>query len=656
MEFIKSYFAGLRCLSTLITLLVFSPLAFSITPAQLAAEDIYQGAKISPDGKKLGMIIVKDGRRKLAVVKSSDFRPIGGVDFGDKQEVGNFYWANNERLVIEVWVNEPWDDRARFYGELYAIDYNGKRGEMIYGSRAGASSVGSKIKKKVSIVGWAEVINLLPDDEDNILISSQPQSSNGDRIATVHKLDIYSGKLSGIVAGGPVPAASFIADNKGDVKIAYGLDRDFTRRIYKFDSKSRDYSEIPNSDFGGGWRPSTIDQTGQYLFYIDDNEQDLEGLFKLNLETGEKTHIYTDDKVDITSINTTTDRSVAYAVRVDTDYPTYVMLDSENEEAKVFKSLLASFPGYAIQITSKSKDGNLWVIQASNDVSANAYYLYNRKKNKFSLLFANKADLNKQQLSQSIPISFPVSDGQTLHGYITYPAGIPETQSIPLVTLVHGGPHLRDYWEFDPEVQLLTSQGYAVLRVNYRGSRGYGTKFYWASNKQWGDRVQQDIIEGTKWVIQQGGILQDKVCIMGASFGGYSAVQSATLAPDLFKCAVATAGVYDIEMMFEEGDVQGRLWGIASLEQHHGKDPELMRRYSPVNNLDKLKAKLLIAHGGQDVRVPIEHAEALMKKLDAKGVKYDTFIKDNENHGFHNEQNRTEYYQKVVAFLAKHLK
>lgn len=653
MQKISLSFTGILCLLTL-SFLSFS--AWSVTPAQLAAENVYQGAKISPDGKKLGMIIVKDGRRKLAVVKSSDFTPVGGVDFGDRQEIGKFYWANNERLVIEVWVNEPWDDRARFYGELYAIDYNGKRGEMIYGSRAGTTSVGSNLKKKESIVGWAEVINLLPDEEDYILISSQPQSANGDRIATVHKLNIRSGKLSGIVAGGPISAASFIADDKGDVKIAYGTTKEYSRKLFRFDSDSAEYTEIADTEFGGGWRPSTIDDSGKYLYYIDDKGQDLEGLFKLNLDTGEKTHIYTDDKVDITSINRTTDGAIAYAVRIDTDYPTYVMLDSKNDEAKLFKSLLSSFPGYAIDITSKSKDGNLWVIHASNDVSASSYYLYNREKKKFSLLFANKAGLDKQKLSQSIPISYSASDGQIIHGYITYPAGIPETQSIPLVTLVHGGPHRRDYWAFDPEVQLLASQGYAVLRVNFRGSLGYGTKFYWASDKQWGDRVQQDIIEGTKWVIQQGGILQDKVCIMGASFGGYSAVQSAILAPDLFKCAVATSGVYDIEMMFEEGDVQGRLWGIASLKQHHGTDPELMRKYSPVNNVDKLKAKLLISHGGQDVRVPIDHAEALMKRLDANGISYESFIKDTENHGFFDEQNRTEYYEKVVQFLEKHLK
>ncbi len=171
--------------------------------------------------------------------------------------------------------------------------------------------------------------------------------------------------------------------------------------------------------------------------------------------------------------------------------------------------------------------------------------------------------------------------------YITYPAGVDETVAIPLVTLVHGGPNARDYWNFDSEVQLLASQGYAVLRVNYRGSSGYGWEHMSGSKNQWGGRVQQDIIEATRWVIQQGGIEQDKVCIMGGSFGGYSAVQSAALAPDLFKCVVAVAGVYDLEMMFDEGNIPRIIYGKEYLIEQLGTDKALMRQYSPVHNVDK---------------------------------------------------------------------
>jgi dipeptidyl aminopeptidase/acylaminoacyl peptidase len=635
---------------------VLSPMASAVTPAQLAAEFQYKDAKISPDGKHIALVISKDGRRKLAVVKSSNFKSVGGADFGDKEEVGKIYWANDERIVLEVWVNEPWDDRARFYGELYAIDYNGKRGEMVYGYRAGQKTIGTRMAKIESVDGWAEIISLLPDEEDEILISSRPQSADGGRTATVHRLNVKNGKMSKMIAGSPMSSGQFAVDNSGSVKFAYGTDKDFNRRVYRFDEDKREYTEVMTGGFGNGWQPHAIDDSGKFLFYTGNPEQDKTGLFKLNLNTGEKSHIYTDKKVDITDVIVTVDGSQAYAIRLDADYPSYIMLDESGEEAKLFKYLLSRFAGYSIDITSHSDNGKKWIIKASNDLTATSFFLYDKKKDKFSLLFSNMAEIKKQELSESIPIHFTASDKTEIHGYITYPVSVPETQSIPLVTLVHGGPHSRDYWEFDSKVQLLASQGYAVLRVNFRGSNGYGSNIYYGSQKQWGDRVQKDIIEGTKWVIAQGGILSDKVCIMGASFGGYSAVQSATLAPDLFKCVISHAGVYDIEMMFEEGDIKGRLYGKAALTEEHGTDKALMHQYSPVNNVAKLAAPILIAHGRQDERVPIDHAEALMAELDKQGKPYETFIKEYENHGFYNEQNRSEYYEKVAEFLGKHLK
>lgn len=652
MQYIKPLAAQILC----ITFILFSSISQAMSPADFAKDYQYQAAKISPDGKHIAMAILQDGKRKLAVVDSSNFSAVGGVNFGEKQEVGQFYWANNERIVMQVWVNEPWREEPAFYGELFAINYDGKKGNMIFGYRAGARSIGTKMKKKESTYGWADIVSLMPEEEDEILISSTPMSEGGARIPTVHRLNVYNGKMSPIVAGGPVPYADFITDRQGNVKLAVGTDKNDDKRVYRFIAEKNDWTEVPSESFGSGYYPLTFDQSGKNMLFIDNKDHDLDAIYKLDIESGEKTLLYRDDKVDITSIEYNLDRSGVYAIRVDPDYPTYVMLDKKSEESQLFKLLLNTFPGYKINITSRSEDGNLWMIYASNDKSAGGYYLYNKSTNKFALLFANLNHLNPNNLSESIPISFSASDGQVISGYITYPAGIPETQNVPLVTLVHGGPMARDYWSFDREVQLLAAQGYAVLRLNFRGSTGYGAAFQSASKKQWGDRVQKDIIEGTNWVIQQGGISADKVCIMGGSFGGYSALQSATLAPDLFACVVGVVGVYDIEMMFEEGDIPNLLYGKAYLEGQLGTDRELMRKYSPVHNVHKLKAPVLIAHGKKDVRVPIEHAEALRDAMEKHGKSYEWFVKDTETHGFYDEKNRTEYFEKVAGFLAKHLK
>lgn len=628
--------------------------AHAITPADIAANYQYHEAKISPDGKYIALTLVHDGKRRLAVIDAKKFTPVGGADFGGKQEVGDFYWVNNERLVIKVLQHMPWQEQPGYYGELFAINYDGSRSEMIYGYRASDESVGTRTKKKKATFGWANIISLLPDDDKHILISSRPMMSDG-LVTTVHKLNVYNGRMSGVIAGAPSAYGDFVADRQGNLKLSTGLNANGDIRVFLFNEQKQDWQELASNKFGQDFEALRLDESGENLFVLDNYQQDKTGLFKLNLKTGVRQSVYTDDTVDITAVTFSSDLSSVYALRVDPDYPTYVMFNNVSEEAKLYKQLLQSFPGYKLTITSRSRDGNAWLIYASNDVFAGSYYLFNRDTGQFSLLFNNFKHIPPEQMSESIPVSFEASDGLVIRGYITYPAGIPETQATPLVTLVHGGPHSRDYWSFDREVQLLASQGYAVLRLNFRGSSGYGASFQQASQKSWGDRMQLDIIQGTQWAISQGGIDPEKVCIMGASFGGYSAMQSATLAPDLFKCVVANVGVYDLEMMFEKGDIPDLLFGKSYLEQELGVESDMQRKHSPVNNLDSLKASVLVAHGAKDRRVPIEQAETLLKALKQRNLAYQTFIKDTETHGFYGEQNRTEYYQAVVDFLEQHL-
>ncbi|MFT4938648.1 MAG: dipeptidyl aminopeptidase/acylaminoacyl peptidase [Paraglaciecola sp.] len=638
-------------------MLVFAANSYAaLTPADLAADLTYHEAKISPDGKHLAMTIVHEGKRQLAVLDTNTFASVGGVNFGERQEVGEFHWVSNERLVIKVLVHEPWQEEAKYYGELFAVDYDGKHSILIYGYRAGEMSTGTRLKKRDAIYGWADIISLLPDDEDNILISSTPMSDGGERISKVYRLDVNNGRMSNRLASGPVPYSEFFTDQKGKLRLAIGTDKENKKRVFRFKAKNKTWNELGNDEFGNGFYPLSLDSSAENLFIVDNLDQNKTGLFSLNLKTGSRKQIFTDENVDINTVVFNTTKDSAYALRVEDGYPSYFIFNNASEEAKVFKELLSAFQGHRISITSRSEDGMLWLIHAENDLSAGSYILFDRKNNKFTNLFSNYAELNQKELSESIPIRFQVSDQQMLNGYITYPVSVPETQNVPLVVLVHGGPHTRDYWEFDTEVQLLASQGYAVLRLNFRGSSGYGSKLYFGSQKQWGDRVQKDIIEGTQWVIAQGGILSDKVCIMGASFGGYSAMQSAILAPDLYQCVIANAGVYDLEMMFDEGDIPDRLYGKSYLSQELGTEKSLMRAYSPVHNLQKLKAAVLIAHGEKDRRVPIEQAEALREGMDKHHKAYEWFIKSNETHGFYGQKNRTEYYQKVAEFLGKHLK
>ena len=623
------------------------------SPADFAVDYSFFDAELSPDGTLLAVTVVHNGKRQLTVLRTADLKVAGGAVFAGRQEVGQVYWVTDKRLVMKVLESEPWDKEPKFYGQLYAVDHDGKNGEMIYGVGAGEAQVGSNLKRKEETYGWADIISILPDDDKHILISSTPMSTSGDRKASIQKLNVFDGRLSRAITRSPVAYADFLADRKGNLKLAIGTDENNNKRSYRFEDN--EWTEV-SAEFGGGFYPLALNEGGDKLYFLDDQGQTLKGLFQMDMHSGEKKPVYTDDKVDITSVTYSADGNSIYALRVDPGYPTYVMLDRESDEAKMYRQFLQTFPGYTVQITSKAKDGRLWMIYTSNDTDAGTYYLYNKETNQLMRMFSNLEHLKTDQLSPSQPIEFAASDELMIPGYLAYPVSAPAESKVPLVVLVHGGPHgVRDYWEFDREVQMLTAQGFAVLRVNYRGSGGYGQAFQKAGYRQWGERIMLDIIEGTQWAVEQGRIDPQRVCIMGASFGGYAAVQAATLAPDLFRCVVGTVGVYDLPLMFEEGDIPERLYGKSYLQDVLGTDQAQLQAYSPVNNVHSLQAPVLIAHNKKDRRVPIEHANRLREAMDKAGKPYQWYVTDSEAHGFFNQANRAEYFQTVSKFLNANL-
>lgn len=580
----------------------------------------------------------------------------GATAFSGKEQVGSIHWVNNERIVIKVFHKRGWLEELHYYGELFAVNFDGTRTKMIYGYRNNDTSTGTYVKKRKATRGWAYIIDYLPEDDKHILIESRPMSEGGEKLSTVHKLNVYSGLMSNALAKSPIPYPNFYTDQDSNLRLVMGTDNENIDRAYKFIPDGRTWEEIPNEDFGTAFTPLRFNKKGDWLYIIDNHNQDKDGLFKLNVDTGERKHLYTDEDVDISNAVFSADNNKVYAVRVDPGYPAYVVFNSSSDESKTFKSLIKTFAGHRVSITSQSKDGNKMVLSVSSDINPSAFYFYDKVSNKLSMLFSNLGKLDQNQLAVAEPVSFKARDGATIHGYLSRPVTAKPDVKIPLITLVHGGPHgVRDTWLYSSQVQMLANQGYAVLRVNFRGSGGYGKAHEKAGYKHWGDLAQYDIIDGTKWAIENQNIAASKVCIMGGSFGGYSAVQSATLEPDLFKCVVANAGVYDLEMMYDAGDIPQRGWGKSYLEMAVGSDKAKLREFSPVNHVSKLKAAIMIAHGERDERVPFEQAEKLADNLKKVGKDYHWFTRSTETHGFYNEENRAAYFQEVADFLKKHL-
>jgi len=637
-----------------IVLLVASTMANATDWDDIFDRSQYKNAKISPDGKHLAVSLFKDGGMVLAFLDSKTLTSVAASKLPDNLEIDQYYWVNNERIVVSLAKRERWIEAPVSYGELYAINIDGSRGKMIYGYRSGEQQAGSRIKKKESTFGWGEIIDILPEDEKHILISSTPMSDTGERLASVLKLNVYTGVVKKKVARSPVPFSRFLTDSEGKLKFVVGTDKNDDVQLYS--KQDSGWKKIPTGNVGPSINPLFIDASGKYLYAIDNYNQDTLGIFKLNLEDYQYKSVYTDKKVNITDVEMTTDNRAAYAIRVDDGYPAYLILNKKLEEAKVFKSLLKVFPYSKVNVTSKTTDGQYYVVMVSSDIDPGSLYLFDKKKNSMQQLFQFKPKFKSSDFAQIEPINFEASDGAMINGFFTQAKVKQKNELAPTVILVHGGPHgVRDYWGFSKQVQYLVSHGYSVLQVNYRGSGGFGYNYQQSGYKAWGSLVQQDILDGYQWLVKHKKAADNKVCIMGTSFGAYSAVQSAALYPDTYKCAIANAGIYDLELMFEEGDIQERRSGMSYLKRVLGTDEQQLKSMSPVNYVEKIQVPILLAHGEEDKRAPFEHVERLREALDEAEKPYEWFVVDNEGHGFYNPENQKAYMRKVVSFLDKHL-
>ena len=252
------------------------------------------------------------------------------------------------------------------------------------------------------------------------------------------------------------------------------------------------------------------------------------------------------------------------------------------------------------------------------------------------------------------PIEFAARDGQRIHGYVTLPRGS-DGKQLPMVVLPHGGPFgIFDSWGYDTDPQVLAAAGYAVLQINFRGSGAHGRAFEQAGGREWGGLMQDDVTDGTRWAVSEGIADPARICIYGASYGGYAALMGAAREPSLYRCAAGYVGVYDLPLMFREGDMRQLESGRTYLREWIGEPAEL-GKVSPVNLATSIKVPVFLAAGGKDERAPIEHSERMEKALRAAGVPVETLFVRTEGHGFFTEEHRAEFYSRLLAFLDRNI-
>jgi len=308
------------------------------------------------------------------------------------------------------------------------------------------------------------------------------------------------------------------------------------------------------------------------------------------------------------------------------------------------------------EFESTDASDSTWVVSFNKDDGPVPYYLYDRKTRQGTFLFDEIAGLANYTLARMEPISFKARDGLAIHGYLTYPPGA-KRRNLPLVVLVHGSPWTRAHWGYNPEVQWLANRGYACLQVNFRGSRGYGKDFLNAGNKEFGGKMQNDIVDAVKWAIDRGIANPKRLAIFGASYGGYAALVALTTTPDLFCCAIDVSGPSDLLGWV---NALAPSWGPAGpmLFRRIG-DPrteaDFLKSRSPLFMAERIRAPLLIMQGGMDRYVPTADAERIVAALEANGVPCEYLFFPDEGSGIHKIQNRLKFWDTSEKFLARYL-
>ncbi|ARD20445.1 alpha/beta hydrolase family protein [Shewanella japonica] len=623
-------------------LLCISNICLAASVEDYSRHSDYYNVKISPDGKHLAVLMNDEGRKRLAFLRTDNFEVTFALNSSGRDQPAEYYWVNNERVIVQVVQSRGRLELPINLGEIFAVNYDGSKRKMIFGIRS---------QPGIVLSGYGGfLLDKLEGDNKHVLITKRLLSRNGDVLPEVTRLNVYTGKERKVKRA-PISYSQFLVDNDSVPRFVVGVDKNHDTKMYYSEGKGEDW-QVFNTKFDGEFTPLTFSSDNKSVYALKTEENKPKGLYRYDLDTQKETFLYRSDIADPTYA-ISSDLNEVYGLRVDEDYSSYIFIKPDTQEAKLHKALIQAFNGDSVEITSKTKDGKQMVVRVSSDRNPGSFYIFDTDTMSARYLLSSKQWIKKEQQAETEPFRIKSSDGLVLNGYLTLPIG--KKQNLPTVVLPHGGPHLRDYWRFDPQAQMLANAGYAVIKVNFRGSDGYGKHFMEAGYGEWGTGIQDDITQALNYAIQTGVTDKNRVCIFGASFGGYSALQSAIREPDMYQCAIGYVGVYDLPMMFDEGDIKTLNWGGSYLNKTLGTNPAELIAQSPSRNVDKLNAPVLIIHGEDDQRAHFEHALALKEALDEKGHPYEWLVKDKEGHGFYNEENILEANKAILAFLEKHI-
>lgn len=589
--------------------------------------------QVSPDGTYFSFMAPYENRMNLFVQKIGSDTTIR-ITSETERDIAASMWAGNNRILF---VKDTGGDENY---QLYGVDIDG----------SDLKSYTNFPKVRTNIIDPLEKIDSL------VIIGMNKRNP---QVFDPYRLNLNTGELT-LLAENPGNIQGWMTDHGGKLRVAIAIVDGVNKQILYRETEDQPFQPVLTTNFKETVGFAVFTPDNKMVYALTNVGRDKTALVLMDPKTcEEKEVLYMNDKYDISGFSYSEKKNRLTVVACE-GHKDMIRHYFDKEEEGIRKKLEAQLPGYSVSITSQSRDENIRLIHAGNDRTYGSYYLYNVKENKLTKVADIAPWIKEEEMCAMNPITYTSRDGLTIEGYLTLPKGytMENAKNLPVVVNPHGGPWARDSWGYNPEVQFLASRGYAVLQMNFRASTGYGRKFTELGYKQWGQTMQNDITDGVEWLIKKGIADPKRVAIYGASYGGYATLAGVTFTPDLYACAVDYVGVSNLLSFMNTIPPYWKplLDMMHEMVGDPATDKEMMEKYSPVFHVDQIKAPLFIAQGANDPRVNKAESDQMVEALKKRGVEVEYMVKENEGHGFYNEENKFDFYRAMEKFLDKHLK